>query len=404
MKNISIIIQKLNFGGAERCASNLSIDLSNLFDTHIIVFDGSNQMYPHGGTLHDLKIPGTSNKIKKVLNVFKRNRAVRKIKKENKIDCSISLLTGANYVNVKSCVGEKTIVSIRNNMSSSSLSDREEKMVRESCRRADCVVALSESVRQDMIANYGVDKDKIVTIYNSCDAERLKRLAAQTDSKNGFHIDGDYIVTMGRLMFQKGQWHLLRAFSEVHKTFPDLKLVILGEGEDEFSEKLKKLSADLGLANSVIFAGYIKNPHNIIAKSKMFVFPSIYEGLGNVLLEALACGKAIISTDCKSGPREILAPDTDFSITEKSKLKDYSLEEYGILIPAFDRSSDLDSTEVSDKEIILANAICKLYEDDQLRAKYENNSEKRIKDFLPEKIACDWKQLIDQICDSELKR
>lgn len=398
MKNISIIIQKLNFGGAERCASNLSIDLSSLFNTHIIVFDGSNQMYPHGGTLHDLKIPGTSNKIKKVLNVFKRNRAVRKIKKDNHIDCSISLLTGANYVNIKSCVGEKTIVSIRNNMSSSGLSDREEKMVRESCEKADCVVSLSESVRQDMIANYGVPSDKIVTIYNSCDAERLKRLAEQTSDENGFHIEGDYIVTMGRLMFQKGQWHLLRAFSEVHKNHPALKLVILGEGEDEFSEKIKNLSSKLGITDRVIFAGYIKNPHNIISKSSMFVFPSIYEGLGNVLLEALACGRAIISTDCKSGPREILAPDTDFSITEKGGLKDYSLEEYGILVPAFDRNADLDSTEVSEKEIVLANAICKLYEDKQLREKYEKNSEKRIKDFLPEKIAGDWKQLIDKLC------
>lgn len=398
MKNISIIIQKLNFGGAERCASNLSIDLSSLFDTHIIVFDGSNQTYPHGGTLHDLKIPGTSNKIKKVLNVFKRNRAVRKIKKDNHIDCSISLLTGANYVNVKSCVGEKTIVSIRNNMSSSGLSGREEKMVRESCQKADHVVALSESVRNDMIVNYGVDKDKITTIYNSCDAGRLKRLAEQTSDENGFHIEGEYIVTMGRLMFQKGQWHLLRAFSEVHKKHPELKLVILGEGEDEFSEKLKNLSSKLGINDSVVFAGYIKNPHHIISKSTMFVFTSIYEGLGNVLLEALACGKAIISTDCKSGPREILAPDTDFSMTEKGTLKDFSLEEYGILIPAFDRSEDLESTKVSAGEKILSNAICKLYEDKELRTKYEKNCEKRTEDFLPEKIANDWKQLIAQLC------
>ena len=398
MKNISIIIQKLNFGGAERCASNLSIDLSGLYDTHLIVFDGSDQTYPHGGTLHDLRIPGTRSKIKKILNAFRRVRAVRKIKKDNHIDCSVSLLTGANFVNVRSCTGEKTIVSVRNNMSSSGLSEREIKMVKESCMKADCVAALSESVRQDMIANFGVAPDKIVTIYNSCDAVRLKRLAELNDDENGFRIEGDYIVTMGRLMYQKGQWHLLRAFSEVHKKYPDLRLVILGEGEDEFSEKLKILSSRLGIGGSVVFAGYIKAPHNIIAGSSMFVFPSLYEGLGNALLEALACGKAVVSADCKSGPREILAPHTDLSITERGGLEDYSTEEYGILVPAFDRNADLDSTVVSEKEKILANAICRLYEDNRLREEYEKKSEKRIKDFAPERIAADWKRLIDRLC------
>lgn len=398
---IAIIIQKLNFGGAERCASNLSIDLQDKFDTHIIVFDGNNQMYPYGGVLHDLEIPPTSNKVRKVLNVFRRIHKVRVIKKKEKFDCSISLLTGGNYVNVKSSAGEKTIVSIRNNLSLSKLSNREVKMVKESCLVADCVVSLSESVRVDMIRNFGVNPQKIVTIYNSVDAGRLNKMANETHSDNMLGITGDYIVTMGRLMRQKGQWHLIRAFSEVVKTNPDIKLVILGEGEDAFADRIKSLVSKMGLENNVIFLGYIKNPHLIIKNSKLFVFPSLYEGLGNVILEALACGKAVISTDCMSGPREILAPDTNIDITANEELKDIEFGKYGVLVPHFDQNDDIENIDVTENEEILARAICELLSNDKLRHEYERKAQIRVKDFSPTKIASDWANLIIHLCEGK---
>lgn len=395
-KSIAIIIQALRFGGAERCASNLSLDLEELYDTHLIVFDGQDRTYPFGGTLHDLKIPKASGIVSKVLITFKRILKVKRIKRKHNISCSISLLTGANFVNVHSQVHDKTIVSIRNNMSLSRLSDRENNMVRESCNKADLVVTLSESVRQDMIHNYGIPAEKVKTIYNSCDAERLQRLASITGNPLG--LQDEYIVTMGRLMFQKGQWHLIKAFSKVLTKHPNLKLVILGEGEDDFADAVRAVAGRMGIENSVLFPGYIENPHQIIAGSKMFVFPSLYEGLGNVLLEALACGKAVISTDCLSGPREILAPDTDLSITEKRNLKGMSEEKYGILIPAFDQTDDMDENDLSENELILANAIIQLYEDDEKRKLYEKRSRERIMDFSPEKIVMEWGKAIEDVC------
>ncbi|HAP8953297.1 glycosyltransferase [Enterococcus faecium] len=394
---IGIIIQKLNFGGAERCASNLSIDFEEKFDTHLIVFDGENQMYPHGGVLHDLKSQPTHNKIKKILNAISRINKVKRIKKKEKFDCVISLLTGANYVNVMSTCGERTIVSIRNNLSNSGLSSAEKNMVIKSGKLADCVVCLSESVRQDMIHNFGVDEKKAVTIYNSVDAKRLQKLADETSDENSIAINGDYIVTMGRLMYQKGQWHLIRAFSEIHKKFPDLKLVILGEGEDEFSENIKHLVKKMGLEEVILFPGYIKNPHKIIRDSLMFVFPSLYEGLGNVLLEALACGKAVISTDCLSGPREILAPNTTLQITENKELRDIEYAEYGILVPAFEHKEDFDTVEVIPEEQILANAVCELLGSEKLKSDYELAAKKRVLDFSPEKITADWERIIKML-------
>ena len=394
-RNIAIIIHALRFGGAERCASNLSFDLAEQYDINLIVFDGKDKTYPYSGMLYDLNIPTVSGPFRKCLMTLKRIIQVKKIKKKKNIACSISLLTGANFVNAFSKSKDKTIVSIRNNLSFSRLSTIDSFLIRTACRKADFIVALSESVRQDMMKNYGVPPEKIETIYNSCN-ERLKDLAGVTD--NRFCLHGDFIVTMGRIVFQKGQWHLIRAFSLVHKKYPDLKLVVLGNGEDELAKKVLALPEKLGIKDSVIFPGYITNPHQIISKSKMFVFPSLYEGLGNVLLEALVCGKAVISTDCMSGPREILAPGTDLSITEKRQLKGISEERYGVLIPAFDQVEDVDLVEVSENEKVLADAILDLYENDAKRLEYERRTRERIQDFSPQKISSQWIDLIERIC------
>ena len=100
--HVAIIIQKLNGGGAERTASNLSIFLSEYCDVHLIVFDGRDLAYPYAGVLHDLQLPAINGMKNKVINLFKRVRMVKKLKDEYQIDHSISLMDGANLVNVLS--------------------------------------------------------------------------------------------------------------------------------------------------------------------------------------------------------------------------------------------------------------------------------------------------------------
>ena len=93
---------------------------------------------------------------------------------------------------------------------------------------------------------------------------------------------------MGRLTRPKGQWHLIRALSYVKKEIEDVKLLILGQGE--LKGYLKELVDKLDLRNNVEFLGYQRNPFKYIASSDLFVFSSLYEGFGNVLVEAMACG------------------------------------------------------------------------------------------------------------------
>lgn len=389
-KNIAIIVRALNHGGAERCASNMSIDLSKHYNVHMIVFDGRDMTYPYGGTLHNLNILPTDSKIKKILNIWKRCKAVSRIKKENNIDCAISLLGGANLVNVLSKNKEKTIVSIRDFTSASVKTKGQIFELEKYCKMADCVVALSKTVAEDLIDKYNVDKTKVKVVYNSVDADRLMKLAE--DGKTA-KPDYPYIVTMGRLIPVKGHSHLLRAFKKVVEAHPEYKLVILGQGDDE--KNLRHLCKKLGISENVVFMGYIKNPHSIIAQSRFFVFSSINEGLGNVILESLACGKTVVSTDCLAGPREILAPDSNLKKTEIG-ISEPEFAQYGVLVPKFPNCPpDFERIQLSNEEEILGNVMVDLINDEDKLHHYENLASIRIKDFTMDKINSDWIKVIE---------
>lgn len=384
MDKICIIVQMLSGGGAERTAANMSIDLSAGYEVHLIVFDGSNATYKHGGVVHDLGLPAKKGVFDKLVTIVKRINAVKKIKRTEGIKCSISLMEGANIVNIFSRCGEKTIISERNLISffvKSRLHILLEKYI---LRRADYTIALSERVRQDLIKNFGAEPSKTVTIYNSVDISKFSK----TEEDVG--IASPYIVTMGRLTEQKAQWHIIRAFKEFLVEHPSYHLVILGKGELE--NDLKNLAKRLGIEGNVEFLGFQPNPHNIIIGSEFFVFSSMVEGLGSVILEALACGKAIISTDCDAGPREILAPDTDLA----GKTDKMELARYGILVPVTQADTfERDVLELSDEEKILKAAMSILADDVDLRKKYEKLSNQRIADFSPEKISEAWKKVIE---------
>lgn len=389
MKNIAIIITKLNGGGAERCASNLSIELSKKYNVKLIVFDSTNMTYPYGGELIDLKIPNSNGLLNKVINVIKRVNKVREVKKKYKIDCSISLLDGPNIVNVLSSCGEKTIVSVRNMLSHEPMNNLRKKLVRYTSLHSDVTVSLSEMVKYDLVNYFKIPKEKITTIYNHCDAQLLRNLSEKNPI--GINVDPDKanFVTMGRLNKQKGQWHLIRAFQNVVKAIPNAHLYIMGSGK--YEQQLKNLISELHLENSITITGYIKNPHGIYSQCEAFVFPSLFEGLGNVLLEALAFDMPIISSDCEAGPREILAPNTDL----QTKALDMELAEYGVLVPVCDGLHFNATEPLTKQEECLANAMIYLHNNAVTRDNYRNKAKERMKNFDKQLIMNEWANVIE---------
>lgn len=175
--------------------------------------------------------------------------------------------------------------------------------------RASHVIAVSEGVSDDLVSAAGISRDHIATVPNPVDANRVRALAKRPLPEIWPAPEaGPVIMTAGRLVKQKNHALLVRAFAHVRKSVP-ARLVIFGEGDQR--AVLEAQIDELGLADAIQLPGSIDNVYPSMTAAAVFVLSSDWEGFPNVLVEALACGTRIVSTDCPSGPREILR-DGDF--------------------------------------------------------------------------------------------
>lgn len=171
-------------------------------------------------------------------------------------------------------------------------------------RQADHIVAVSQGVADDLAAVTGLPRAAIRTIYNPVVSDAIARQAAQRSEHSWFAPGAPAVILgAGRFTSAKRFDLLLRAFARLREQ-RDVRLLLLGEGRDR--ARLEALAANLGVAAHVDMPGFEANPYRYMARAGLFVLSSDYEGLGNVLIEALACGATVVSTDCPSGPREIL--------------------------------------------------------------------------------------------------
>jgi glycosyltransferase involved in cell wall biosynthesis len=169
---------------------------------------------------------------------------------------------------------------------------------------ASHVVAVSQGAADDLARTSGLRRDRMEVIYNPVITPVMMSLARQAPNHPWFAPgQPPVILGVGRLTRQKDFPTLLRAFAEVRRQ-RSARLIILGEGEER--PALEALAAELGLADDVALPGFLENAMAYMASSVLFVLSSLWEGLPTVLIEALAAGARVISTDCPSGPREIL--------------------------------------------------------------------------------------------------
>jgi glycosyltransferase involved in cell wall biosynthesis len=170
---------------------------------------------------------------------------------------------------------------------------------------SDGVIAASHGVAADFQAGAGADfQGSVDVVYNPIVEPSVWERAREAVN-HPFFAEGaaPVILGVGRLEKQKDFPTLIRAFAQVRREQP-LRLMILGEGS--LRGELEQLAQQLGVAADVAMPGFVMNPHAYMARSRVFVLSSVWEGLGNVVIEALAAGTAVVSTDCPSGPAEIL--------------------------------------------------------------------------------------------------
>jgi len=170
---------------------------------------------------------------------------------------------------------------------------------------ANGIVVVSQGVRDDLAELTSIARDRIQVIYNP------SVVSADVHKKAQAHLDHPWfkpdqppvLLAVGRLQAQKDYPMLIRAFAQVRKARP-VRLVILGEGKER--PLLEALIQELDLEQDVSLPGFVMNPCAYMARARLFVLSSRWEGLPTVLIEALCCGASVVATDCPSGPREIL--------------------------------------------------------------------------------------------------
>ena len=166
-------------------------------------------------------------------------------------------------------------------------------------------MAVSRGVADDMIARTGVPADLVRVIYNPVISAEMNAAAGEAVEHPWLMPGGpEVILGVGRLTPHKDFPTLLRAFAILRRT-RDCRLLILGEGEER--PRLEQLLRDLHLTECVGLPGFVNNPFAYLAKASLYVLSSAWEALPTVLIEALAVGVPVVSTDCRSGPTEILA-------------------------------------------------------------------------------------------------
>lgn len=218
---------------------------------------------------------------------------------------------------------------------------------------ADKVISLSRGVKEDLVNNFHINKEKIVVIYNPVEINKINQLKSEKINYQIREKDEKLILSVGRLVEQKDFPTLIKAFSLVQQKMK-AKLIILGKGH--LINELKSLSEQLGIKDKVLFLGFKQNPYKYMRYSDVFVLTSKVEGFGHVIVEAMTTGTPIISTNCVSGPREIIGDN-----------------KYGILVPVGDYKT-------------LALKILELLKDEKLQKNLRLLGHKRARDFDSKKI------------------
>jgi glycosyltransferase involved in cell wall biosynthesis len=228
-----------------------------------------------------------------------------------------AVITAMDYPNVVGIAAKKLagldspVIATIHNTLSVEVAHSQRRRIREQPRvnqhfypRADALVAVSKGVAEDLERTLSLPDGKITTIYNPVVPPTLEKQAEQPLNHPWF-ADGEppVVLAVGGFKPQKDFATLLRAFAKARKRRP-MRLLILGEGK--LRPSITSLAEELDIVADLAMPGFVDNPFQYLARADVFALSSRWEGLPTVVIEALACGCPVVSTDCPSGPAEIL--------------------------------------------------------------------------------------------------
>lgn len=173
----------------------------------------------------------------------------------------------------------------------------------------DRYITVSESVKDHLVQMANIPAKKITTIYNGVALnDRCGYPHGAQQLPCGLEAHDRLLLTVGRLHKQKGYDFLIQAFATVRKECSTVKLLIVGEGEEE--NNLKNLAKSLDLTDQIIFTGLFLDSGKIFPLAELFILPSLWEGMPNAVLEAMAAGKPVVATEVGGVPELVLHGET----------------------------------------------------------------------------------------------
>ena len=393
---IALVVNTLSGGGAEKTAANLSRVLSEKYEIDIIVNDDFQLDYSYIGHVFSLHMPQKKNRMSfsyQTKALIRRTRVLKILKAKRHYKAVISFSEMTNLANVLS--GGKAIISVHNSVSKSKANGWKHRLVARivlpyCVKKAYKTVPCSKEISDELIRDYRLSKEKSFVIYNGIDCQNVKDLASEKLPQLISENSKKLIVTVGRLTWEKGQWHLIRVVRKLLDEGMDIKLIILGEGP--LRRLLEELVSKSGLEEKVLLPGFVENPYQYMAAADVVVFPSLTEGFSNAILEALACSAPVISTDHETGAREILAPDTDYHFKIHNTIDE---AQYGVLVPVCDGTIYKASEPLTNEEKLLGKAIRRMVTDPGWNTRYRNAALKRAEQLSIHSVAKKWIEAIE---------
>lgn len=383
MKQVTLFINSLTSGGAERVLSVIVHALTqegihvNLLcienDNAYTLPDGVNITYLSDLSKHD-------NALKKLFYLPIIALRLKKYIQQNNIKLVQSHIYRANFSNILAKLfgaghqAQVVEVTSINNLIHGGLSKKINfQLVKMLYKHADLIIFKAQRMKEEFLKSFP-NTQAYKVINNPYDIETIQTLAQHNDFEN-FTFDSQkrYLVTVGRLSAEKRHFTLITALRLLRK---EIELIIIGEGPEYV--KLEQYAEESGLTPRVHFLGKQENPFQYIQKADIFVLSSEGEGFPNVIVESMICGTPVISTDCISGPREILAPNSDINFQLKENIE---VAQNGMLYPVNDHQS-------------LIHAIELLLEEKELYKQYAQRGLDKSQEYSLKNIMQQYKEVL----------
>lgn len=370
MKKLSVFIYSMAGGGAERVVSNLLTNLIKKYEVHLILMnDRIFYPIPKEVKIHYLENSAPfENGIIKFLKLPFLGLKYKKLCEKLGIDIHFVWMNRPCYVaSFARIFGDKKPLLINECSTPSvlykdnSLKSKISKfLLRWLYPKADWIFPNSIGNLEDLKNNFGIDENKMSVLYNAVNIDEIKEL-----SKEKISQDRPFFLSIGRLDAGKNHELLINAYSKLKNC--DKDLLILGDGV--LRQNLQEQILNLGLQDRVKLLGFDNNPYKYLSKCYAFVFTSLFEGFSNALIEALVCEKLVITSDHKSGAKELIGEN-----------------EWGVLVGV----NDLESTK---------NAMQKALDDVEFVKYYEKKAKIRGEFFNKNRISDELIKKIEEIDD-----